>query len=364
MSLFETLEKNEHEQIVFCSDSQTGLRAIIAIHNTILGPSLGGVRMRDYKSENDAINDVLRLSRDMTYKAAAAGLNLGGGKAVIIGDPATQKNEFMLRSFGKFIDGLGGRYITATEVGTTVNDMQAIRLETPYVAGISSALGGSGDPAPVTAYGVYVGMKACARFTWGNDSLRGKKIVLQGAGNVSGFLCEHLAGEGAILFVSDIVPEKLEALQKRVQFTKIAPDKIFSAECDIFSPNALGQVINDNSLKKLKTKIIAGSANNQLENEEKHSQELINRSIVYAPDFVINAGGLINIANELEGYRRDRAQKQTEGIYDTLLNIFISSREQNISTTIAANRLALNRIEKIGNLQKRSFQPLLKRHTI
>lgn len=364
MSLFETLEKNEHEQIVFCSDSQTGLRAIIAIHNTVLGPSLGGVRMRNYKSENDAINDVLRLSKGMTYKAAAAGLNLGGGKSVIIGDPDTLKNEFLLRSFGRFIDGLGGRYITATEVGTTVQDMQYIRLETPYVAGISSALGGSGDPAPVTAYGVYVGMKASARFAWGSDSLRNKRIVIQGAGNVSGFLCEHLAGEGASLFVSDIQPEKLDALEKRVKFTRVAPEKIFSIECDIFSPNALGPVITEASLKKLKTAIIAGSANNQLENDEKHSNELLSRGILYAPDFVINAGGLINIANELEGYRRDRAQKQTEGIYDTLLHIYKISGEQNITSSVAANKLALNRIEKIGNLQRRSFQPPAKRHSL
>ncbi len=358
MNLFETLASNEHEQIVFCSDPLTGLKAIVAIHNTVLGPSLGGVRMRDYASEEEAITDVLRLSRSMTYKAAAAGLNLGGGKAVILGDPAKVKNEFLLRSFGRFINGLSGGYITATEVGTTVDDMEVIRLETNFVAGISAALGGSGDPSPVTAYGVYIGIKACAQEAWGCDHLQDKRIVIQGAGKVSVFLCDYLANEGAKLFIADPNKAKLEALRKRISFTEISPADIFETQCDIFSPMALGAVFNDTSIQELKASIIAGSANNQLENEQVHGAALLKRGIIYAPDYVINAGGLINIANELEGYRRDRAQKQTEGIYDTLTKIFKISREQNIPTTEASARLALNRIEKIGNLNKRHAQPL------
>ncbi len=352
MEQLEMMEKYGHEQVVFCSNVESGLRAIIAIHDTTLGPALGGTRMWNYQSAGLALNDVLRLSRGMTYKAAVAGLNLGGGKAVIIGDSATQKNESLFRTFGKFVDGLGGRYITAEDVGTDVSDMEFVRMETKYVTGISKALGGSGDPSPVTAYGVYVGMKACAKERWGSDSLRGKKIAVQGAGQVARYLCEHLYSEGAEIFITDIVDDKIKRVLETVKAHVIKPEEIYGIDADIFSPNALGAIINDKTLPKFKCEIIAGGANNQLEDEDKHGKILVDKGILYAPDYVINAGGLINVANEIEGYRQDRAMKQAEGIYEIVKKIFEISKEQNIPTHVASNKLAEERLAKIGSIRK------------
>lgn len=352
MSIFSSLGEWGHEQVVFCHDAESGLKAIIAIHSTVLGPSLGGTRMWKYNSEEEALTDVLRLSRGMTYKAAVAGLNLGGGKAVIIGDPCQNKCEVLFRSFGRFVEGLAGRYITAEDVGTSVKDMEYVRMETKYVTGIPQTLGGSGDPSPVTARGVYVGIKASAGEVFGNDSLEGRKIVVQGAGKVAGYLCEHLSNEGAILYVTDIDESKLSGLLKRIKATPIKPSEVFDIEADIYSPNALGAIINDETLPKLKVKIIAGGANNQLADESKHGPQLVEKGILYAPDYVINAGGLINVANELEGYSRDRALKQAEGIYDVLRQIYKTSREKNIPTYEASNRIAIERIEAIGRNSK------------
>jgi leucine dehydrogenase len=288
----------------------------------------------------------------MTYKAAIAGLNYGGGKAVIIGDSSTQKNELLFRTFGKFVDSLGGRYITAEDVGTDVKDMEFVRMETKHVTGISRALGGSGDPAPVTAYGIFIGMKACAHEKWGTDSLKGRKIAIQGAGQVSRYLCEHLYSEGAILFISDIVEEKTKRVLETVKAHVVKPSEIFDIDSEIFAPAALGGIINDDSISKLKCQIIAGAANNQLEDEDKHGQMLREKGILYAPDYVINSGGLINVANELEGYRQDRAMKQAEGIYDILKNIFKISKLQNIPTHAASNHIVEERLEKIGGISK------------
>jgi leucine dehydrogenase len=351
MQEFELMGKYGHEQIVYCSNLESGLKAIIAIHDTTLGPALGGTRMMNYSTVDEALNDVLRLSRSMTYKAAVAGLNLGGGKSVIIGDPTKEKNEMLFRTFGKFIDGLGGRYIAAEDVGTNVNDMEFVRMETKYVTGISKSLGGSGDPSPVSAYGIFVGMKACANERWGSDSLRGRKIAVQGAGHVARYLCEHLYTEGAEIYITDIVDSKIKRVLETIKAHVVKPDEIYDLDVDIFSPNALGSVINDNTIPRIKAEIIAGAANNQLEDEDKHGKMILDKGLLYAPDYVINAGGLINVANELDGYRQDRAMKQAEGIYDIVKRVFQLSKEENIPTHIASNNLAEERLRKIGGIR-------------
>ncbi len=351
MELFPTMKNSNHEEIIFCSDSISGLKAIIAIHNTTLGPAIGGARMWHYNSEQEALEDALRLSRQMTYKSAVTGLNLGGGKAVIIGNPKTDKSELLFRTFGKFVNGLSGRFIVAEDLGTDVKDMEYVRMETKYVTGLSKAIGGSGDPSTVTAYGIFIGMKASANWLWGNDSLKGKKIAVQGVGSVGRYLCEHLYSEGAELFISDVEQEKISSLLHTVKAHVVPPDEIYDVDCDIFAPSALGLVINDQTIPRLNCKIVAGGANNQLADEKKHAEDLRQKGILYAPDYVINSGGLINVANELEGYRRDRAIQQAEGIYDILKRIYKISREENISTLLAANKIAEERLNKIGKLK-------------
>jgi len=352
MSIFELLEYKDHEQVVFCSDKYAGLRAIIAIHNTILGPALGGTRMWMYTQEEDALKDVLRLARGMTYKASVAGLNLGGGKAVIIGDPMKDKNEVLFRAYGRFVEGLAGRYITAEDVGTDVRDMEYVRMETKYVTGIPPALGGSGDPSPVTALGVYVGMKACAKEVFGSDSLTGKKIAVQGAGHVGQYVCEHLSKEGAKIYISDIYEQKVKAVVDKFKAEAVPPDKIYDVDADIFCPCALGAILNDDTIPRLKVKIVAGGANNQLADEKKHGPMLEQRGILYAPDYVINAGGLISVANEFEGYRQERALKRAEGIYDIVKKVFEIAKQEKIPTYIASDRLAEERIQKIGQIKQ------------
>lgn len=347
---FEVISEFNHEQVVFCSNKPAGLKAIIAIHNTTLGPALGGTRMWNYNSDEDALKDVLRLSRGMTYKAAVSGLNLGGGKAVIIGDSSTQKNEVLFRTFGKFVEGLAGRYITAEDVGTSVRDMEYVRMETKYVTGIPLALGGSGDPSPVTAFGVYMGMKACAKHKWGNDSLKGKKIAVQGAGQVARFLCEHLYKEGAIIYLTDINESKVKRVLKSVNAEVVKPEKIYDTDADIFSPNALGAIINDDTLNRIKSEIIAGGANNQLEKEDVHGPKLLSKGIMYAPDYVINAGGLINVANELEGYNQEHALRQAESIFDTITRILEISDREKIPTYEASNKIAEERLMNVGRI--------------
>lgn len=352
MENFDILEKYGHEELIYCSNKESGLKAIIAIHDTTLGPAIGGTRMWNYKSVKEALVDVLRLSRGMTYKSAISGLNFGGGNAVIIGDSGTQKTELLFRTFGKFVQGLAGRYITAEDVGTTVSDMEFVRMETKYVTGISKALGGSGDPSPVTAFGVYVGMKACAKEKWGSDSLRGKKIVVQGAGQVSRHLCEHLYNEDAELYITDIVESKLKLILNSVKANVVSPNDVYDIDADIFAPCAMGAVINERTIPKMKFQIIAGSANNQLEDEDKNGKQLLEKDIIYAPDYVINAGGLINVSNELEGYRQDRALKQADNIYNIVQKILQISKEQNIPTHLASNKIAEERLMKIGGIRK------------
>jgi len=342
-----------HEQVVFCNDAKTGLKAIIGIHNTVLGPALGGTRMWVYNNELEALNDVLRLSRGMTYKAAVSGLNLGGGKAVIMGDSRTLKNEALMRRFGEFVHSLSGKYITAEDVGMTTKDMEYIHMETQHVAGIPESLGGGGDPSPVTAYGVYMGMKASAKKAYGSDSLEGKKVVVQGAGNVGRYLIDHLVKENAQIAVSDIFEDKIKLVtDKHANVAVVPADQVFEQDMDIYAPCALGATVNDDSLPQLKAAIIAGAANNQLANEAKHGVEVLEKGIIYAPDYLINAGGLINCYSELEGYNRDRALMGAEGIYQTTLDIFAMSEEENIPTYLAANKMAEQRIEAIANVHR------------
>jgi len=352
MEQFDLIESEDHEQVLYCSNKEAGLRAIIAIHDTTLGPAVGGTRMWNYNNSDAALRDVLRISRGMTYKAAVTGLNFGGGNAVIIGDSTKQKNELLFRTFGKFIDSLNGRYITAEDVGTTVEDMEFVRMETPFVTGVSKALGGSGDPSPVTAYGVYVGMQACANEVWGSDSLENKNIVVQGAGQVAKYLCEYLQNAGANLFLTDIVEEKINNVLKSVKAKVVKPKEIFDIDADIFSPCALGGVISGDTINKLKCEIIAGSANNQLEDEMGNGEQLLKKGILYAPDYVINAGGLINVSNEIEGYRQDRALKQADRIYGNVKNVIQISKDQNIPTHMASNKIAEDRLKQIGAIKK------------
>ncbi|MEO6883893.1 MAG: Glu/Leu/Phe/Val dehydrogenase [Bacteroidia bacterium] len=343
--------KYNHEQIVFCNDSETGLKAIIAIHNTVLGPSLGGTRMWKYATEMEALHDVLRLSRGMTYKAAAAGLNLGGGKAVVIGDSTKDKTEALLRRLGKFVDSLGGKYITAEDVGMTSRDMEYIHNETDHVTGLPESMGGSGDPSPVTAYGVYMGMKASAKELWGSDSLKGKKVSVQGIGHVGESLVEYLAKDGVKVFISDINEERLKSVAKKYGSEVVAGDKLYDLDVDIYAPCALGATVNNDTIERLKCTIIAGSANNQLADEKVHGELVMKKGILYAPDFVINAGGLINVYSELTGYKRERAMAQTENIYNTTREIFNISKKENIPTYVAANRIAEKRIADIGKVK-------------
>lgn len=353
MSTFELIGKHgDHEQVVFCNDKSVGLRAIIAIHNTALGPALGGTRMWNYKTEDEALIDVLRLSRGMTYKAAAAGLNLGGGKAVIIGDSKTQKTEGLFRAFGQFVNSLNGRYITAEDVGTCVTDMEHVYMETPWVTGIPKDFGGSGDPSPYTAHGVLMGIKASAKFRLGTDSLKGMRVAVQGLGNVGTNLVKYLVEEGAKVIVSDIDAEKVRSHVDQYKVDSVTPDKILFVDCDILAPCALGALVNDQSIGQFKCKVIAGGANNQLA-EPRHGEQLREMGILYAPDYVINAGGLMNVFVELEGYSPDRAFEKTRKVYDNCMQVFEIAKKENIGTQLAADRMAEMRIKTIGSLRQR-----------
>nr|WP_315196614.1 Glu/Leu/Phe/Val dehydrogenase [uncultured Flavobacterium sp.] len=352
--VFGQLSFNDHEQIVFCNDKDTGLKAIIGIHNSVMGPALGGTRMFNYANEWEALNDVLRLSRGMTYKAAITGLNIGGGKAVIIGDAKTQKTPELMRKFGEFVHSLSGRYITAEDVGMETSDMDLVRDVTPYVTGISEERGGSGNPSPVTAFGVYMGMKAAAKQQFGSEKLEGKKVLVQGIGHVGETLVEYLTKEGAQVFIADINEEKLYEVATKYNAQIFTGDDLYSADVDIYAPCAMGATINDATVNKIKAKVIAGAANNQLANENTHGLILQERGILYAPDFLINAGGIINVYAELEHYGKAEIMRKTENIYNTTLEIFDYAIANGITTHQAALTIAQNRIDlrKIENGKK------------
>jgi leucine dehydrogenase len=349
VTVFSTLG-DEYEEVVFFHDRASGLRAIVAIHSTALGPALGGTRFYPFPSEEDALRDVLRLARGMTYKAAVAGLDLGGGKAVIIGNPSRDKSEELLRAYGRFIESLGGRYITAEDVGTSREDMDVLRRETRWVTGVSERLGGSGDPSPVTAWGVYQGLRACAEEALQTSSLEGVRVVVQGVGKVGYHLAKHLHEAGAVVTVADVDVDAVARAAREFGADTVEPAKAHAVECDIFSPCALGAVIRDDTLPGLKCAVVGGAANNQLERPE-HGDALHEMGILYAPDFVINSGGVMNVADELIGYDRERAMKKVEGIYRTLREVFQRSRMEGGTPARAAEQLARDRIEHVGRVR-------------
>jgi leucine dehydrogenase len=349
VSVFDELAR-EYEEVVFFHDPPTGLRAIVAIHSTTLGPSLGGTRFFAFDSEQEALRDVLRLARGMTYKAAAAGLDLGGGKAVIIGDPKRIKSEELLRAYGRFIETLGGRYITAEDIGTNRDDMDMIRRETRYVTGVSPELGGSGDPSPVTAYGVFLGMTACAEEAWQEHRLEGRRVAVQGVGKVGYHVVKYLVEAKASVVVSDVDVDAVARVVRDFGVDTAEPDKIHALECDIFAPCAMGGIIRDDTIPELKCRVVAGSANNQLDRPE-HGEALAEMGILYAPDYVINAGGLINVSDELQGYNPERAKSRVQNIYRTIREIFHIARDRHISYSAAADRYAEERIGKVGRVR-------------
>ena len=348
LDLFALLAEHEHEQLSFYYDPSTGYRGIIAIHSTVLGPALGGTRFWSYQSDEDAIIDSLRLARGMTYKAAVAGLNLGGGKSVIIGDNRTTRREALFRAHGRHVESLQGRYITAEDVGTSTSDMEYIKAETNHVTGL---IGKSGDPSPVTAYGVYRGIKACAKYRYGSDGLNGKHVALQGCGSVGYHLAKLLHAEGATITCTDIDPQRVKRVVEDSGATAVGTDDIYGVRADIFAPCALGAVINDDTVNRLPVDIVAGAANNQLA-EDRHGDLLEQRGITYAPDYVINGGGLINVNAELHGWAPERARSKAGEIYDTILRLFEIAREEGIPSYRAADRLAEQRIAAIAKVRR------------
>jgi leucine dehydrogenase len=348
MNIFDRIAEHSHEQLVFCHEPSAGYRGIIAIHNTTLGPALGGTRFWNYRTDEEAVIDALRLARGMTYKAAVAGLNLGGGKSVIIGDNRTTRREMIFRAHGRFVESLGGRYITAEDVGTSVEDMDYVKMETEAVTGVA---GGSGDPSPVTAYGVYRGIKACAREKYGSDSLNGMTIAVQGTGHVGYYLCRLLADEGAKLIVTDIDSARVQRVVEDFGAEPVGPDEIYGVDAQTFAPCALGAIVNDDTIAQFRFEIIAGAANNQLA-QERHGDQLHKRGILYAPDYVINAGGLINVYGELNDWTADQARRKAGEIYETLCQIFELAKNDDLPTYEAADRVAERRIGQVGALKR------------
>ena len=346
LDLFDTVAKMGHEQVVLCHDASCGYRGIIAIHSTTLGPALGGTRFWQYATSEEAIVDALRLARGMTYKNAVAGLNLGGGKSVIIGDNKTTKRELIFRAHGRFVESLGGRYITAEDVGTSTHDMDFVHMDTNHVAGLA---GRSGDPSPVTAHGVFRSIQASAKYRWGTDDLSGKTVTLQGCGHVGYYLAKELAGAGAKLVVTDIDAERVRRVVDDFGARAVGLEEIYGVKADIFAPCALGGIINDTTLPQLKVEIVAGAANNQLL-ESRHGDELEEKDILYAPDYVANAGGVINVYGELAGWDSSRALRQAAEIYDTVLHVFEIAKQDGIPTYQAADRLAERRLKSVGSL--------------
>ncbi len=340
--VFQKIEQYGHEQIVFAQDKDSGLKAIIGIHSTVLGPALGGCRMWNYSDEGEALRDVLRLSRGMTYKAAVAGLDLGGGKAVIIGDSRTHKTPALLKAFGRFVESLGGRYITAEDVGMKVADIDTIRTQTHWAFGGSND-GGSGDPSNMTALGTFQGIKSALKYLGMGDDLNGIRVAIQGVGNVGYHLCSYLSAAGAKLLVTDIYPTQIEKVVHEFGATQVTPDEIYGLDCDIFAPCALGAILNSRTIPQLKCKIVAGAANNQLETEA-DGYALFKRGIVYAPDYAINGGGVINVAAELDGYNQQKVLAKVTNIGNTIADILERSRQENVPPHVAADHLAEQRI--------------------
>jgi valine dehydrogenase (NAD+) len=342
----------EHEQVVFCHDAASGLRAIIALHSTALGPGLGGTRFYPYASTDDALRDVLNLSRGMTYKNALAGLDLGGGKAVIIGDPATGKTEQLLRAYGRFVQSLNGRYYTACDVGTYSEDMDVVARETRFVTGRTTAHGGAGDSSVLTAYGVFQGMRASAETTWGEPTLAGRIVGIAGVGKVGRHLVRHLTEDGATVVVTDVNADAVLRVREEFPAVKVvaSTDALLAEQLDVYSPNALGGALTDDVVETLTARIVCGGANNQLAHAgvEKRLEE---RGILYAPDYCVNSGGVIQVADELEGFSFERAQQRASGIFETTLRVFALAKSDGVPPAIAADRLAERRIREVGRLR-------------
>ena len=350
MEILEQMGAEGHEQLVVVSDGGSGLKAIIAIHDTTLGPACGGTRIWPYKSEREAMWDALRLSRAMTYKSAAADLPLGGGKGVIIADSHTQKTEALVRAYGRFVDTLGGRYLTTTDVGSTGRDMEYIKQETDYVVGLPVTAGGSGDTSIMTGLGIYMGMKACAKETWGNDSLQGKVVAMQGFGKVATHTAHHLMKEDAALVVTDVFDGALDRARD-LGLKVVKPDDIYGIDCDIFAPCALGGVINPETIPQLKCKVIAGGANNQLLSES-DGEALHRMGIMYGPDYILNSGGIINVESEISGiYNADRAREKTERVYEIMERVISISKTEEIPSAKAADRLAEERLKSVQGIR-------------
>ena len=349
MQLFSAIAEMGHEQVVLCHDKSAGYRGIIAIHDTTLGPALGGTRFWNYASDDEAIVDALRLSRGMTYKNAVAGLNLGGGKSVIIGDNRTVNREMIFRAHGRFVESLGGRYVTAEDVGTGTADMDYVHMETDFVAGLANR---SGDPSPVTAHGVFRAIEASAKWRWGTASLAGRIVLVQGLGNVGSHLCAELHAAGAKLVVTDIRPERVEDAVRKYGATATSDGQLFSQKADIFAPCAMGAILSDDTIPKLQVEIVCGGANNQLLEPRKHGEALEKQNILYAPDFVANAGGVINVYGELAGWTRERALRKADEIFDTLLGIYQIAKDKAMPTYEAADEVAERRLTAVRGLTK------------
>jgi leucine dehydrogenase len=348
--IFDTIAISGHEEVVFCHNKDAGLKAIVAIHNTVLGPALGGLRMWPYKTEAEALDDVLRLSRGMTYKNAVAGLNIGGGKAVIIGDPAKDKSEALFRAFGRFVNSLNGRYITAEDVGINVNDMEWVFRETEFVTGVHQVHGGSGDPSPFTAYGTIQGLLASLKYKFGNEDIGKYSYAVQGAGHVGMEFIKLLREQGAKVYVTDIDADLVKSAVEEHGCTAVGLDEIYDTDAEVYSPCALGGTVNEKTLPRLKCKIICGAANNQLANDA-IGEEVEKRGILYAPDYAVNAGGVMNVSLEIDGYNRERAMRMMRTVYDNVGRIFQIAKRDSIPTFRAADRLAEERIASIGKIK-------------
>jgi leucine dehydrogenase len=346
MKLFDTIASMGHEQVVLCHDDSAGYRGIIAIHSTTLGPALGGTRFWSYANDEEAVVDALRLARGMTYKNAVAGLNLGGGKAVIIGDNKTLNREMLFRAHGRFVESLGGRYVTAEDVGTSTADMDFVHMETDYVTGLTDR---SGDPSPVTARGVFRAIQASAKWRWGSDDLSARTVAIQGCGHVGYYLAQELNEAGAKLLVTDIDADRVRKVVTEFGAKAVKPDEIYRCKADIFAPCALGGIINDKTIPQLQVEIVAGAANNQLL-EDRHGDALEERGILYAPDYVANAGGVINVYSEIAGWDSQRSLRKADEIYETVLSVFEIAKQDRIPSYLAADRVAERRVAAVGSL--------------
>ena len=352
IGIFEYMKKYQYENIFLCQDDKAAFKAVIAIHSTALGPAAGGIRMWQYESEMDAIEDALRLARGMTYKYAAAGVNMGGGKAVVIADPKRKDREVVFRTLGRFINRLGGKFFTGEDVGTTLEDMEYLFMETPYVITLPQYLGGVGPISPLTAFGVIQGMRACAKAVLGSDDLRNRIVAVQGVGSVGSSLVEQLSELGARIVITDIDDARIDDLVNRIGVEKVPAEEIYGVACDIFSPCALGAILNDETIPQLNCKIVCGAANNQLK-EERHGDILTEKGILYGPDYIVNAGGAVYDADRLVGgVNLDRGKQKVARIYQTTETVIELAQAKGIPTYRAADRVAEKRLEAIRHIKR------------